>query len=80
MCQLLKILWKKQTFQGTKKGDEISSQQYEQEMTVLYKRKKITTIGKKESIDLYDEGKINTPQDNIPRYDGGMWGNIWMPI
>ena len=21
----------------------------------------------------------NTPQDHVPRYDEGMWGNRWMP-
>ena len=29
-------------------------------------------IGKQESIDLYDEGGSNTPQDRIHSYDGGM--------
>ena len=35
-------------------------------------KRKNTIIEKQEYIDLYDEGKSNTPKYHIPRYDGGM--------
>ena len=60
---------------GEQKGDELSTQKYEQEMK-FPKKEPNNIIGKQDANDPYNEEKSNAPQDHTPSYYGGMRWNI----
>ena len=63
-------------FHRYKKGDELSSQEYDKEIKVQYKNKKTLLLENKSLLTCIMKRESNIPQDHVPSYDGGMGGNI----